>query len=254
MSNTRNGSVQLIGQPACRLGFADARRADQQHGRPGHAAIAQAGQGEVVTQQLGQFMEVREGLGEVAPDRAFQSGGSRPSWRLPWPARLIRSAMACARLNLSSPFGRWRSRNASSPASSRKTMLGTGFSGFCRLLLNLLRFGFTRDGLIFSATARTSSVVTLPRSLQHLLYTLFDDVLAAAAHFFGKQSLDAVMLRAALRADAVSDNLYTADRALLLRKVLGLGNQIEHSGCALAVAARRLVMDGQAIPVAAHGQ
>ena len=43
------GQIQLIGQPACRLGFADARRADQQHGRPGYAAIAQAGEGKVVT-------------------------------------------------------------------------------------------------------------------------------------------------------------------------------------------------------------
>lgn len=34
------------------------------------------------------------------------------------------------------------------------------------------------------------------------------------------------MLRTALRTDAIPDNLRTANRALLLRKMLGLGNQI----------------------------
>ncbi|MCY1301598.1 hypothetical protein D9M70_512190 [compost metagenome] len=90
--------------------------------------------------------------------------------------------------------------------------------------------------------------------MHYLLYPLFDDELAAAAHLFGKQSLDAVVLRAALRTDAVPDNLYTADGAFLQRKVLGLGNQIEHGCCTFAVASRRLVMNGQAIPVATHRQ
>ena len=128
-------------------------------------------------------------------------------------------------------------------------------SGFCWLLLNLLRLGFTRNGLIFN---RRGSAHVFGRHLaqiaHHLLYPLFDDELAAAAHFFGKQPLDSFMLRATLRADAVPDNLCTANGALLLRKVLRLGNQIEHGCCAFAVASRRLVMDGQAIPIAAHGQ
>ena len=90
--------------------------------------------------------------------------------------------------------------------------------------------------------------------MHHLLYPLFDDELAAAAHFFGKQPLDAVMLRAALGTDAVPDNLCAADGALLQRKVLGLGNQIEHCRCTFAVASRRLVINDQAIPVATHRQ
>ena len=126
-------------------------------------------------------------------------------------------------------------------------------SGFCRLLLNLLRFGFTRDGLIFNRHGGAYiSGRHLTQIVHHLLHPLFDDELAAAAHFFGKQSLDTVVLRTALRTDAVPDNLYTAHGALLQRKVLGLGNQIEHCCCTFAVASRRLVMNGQAIPVAAH--
>ncbi|MCY1446963.1 hypothetical protein D9M71_635590 [compost metagenome] len=121
--------------------------------------------------------------------------------------------------------------------------------------MTLLRFGFTRGGLIFNRHGGAYiSGRHLAQTVHHLLHALFDDELATAAHFFGKQSLAAVMLRAAFRTDAVPDNLYTADGAFLQRKVLGLGNQIEHGCCTFAVASRRLVMNGQAIPVATHRQ